>query len=478
MKERNINYFDMTVEECKSVLDTIAGLVVVDRKGVIKYFSPDLFDELEEFYNMKFPQNLAGQSIYEIHPTSKISNAFSGDGTESEYFYFSNGIVNVACIRPIFNGKTIIGAVDYDLFTDTEQLKNFIERLGKINYPSYIGKGFSEFSSSKLGTRVSKYSANDIIGENEKIVKIRQKIYSMAESNSTVLIMGESGTGKELVAQAVHGASMRCRYPIVDVNCASIPDNLFESEFFGYEEGTFTGASKGGKRGKFQMADKGTIFLDEIDQLPYHMQPKLLRVLQEKEVTTLGGRKIKIDVRIIAATNKDLKKLVEEGKFREDLYYRLNVINIEVPPLRERKEDITALVYARIEQLNVLMNKSVESISDKALDILKKYEWPGNVRELFNVIERAMNECNSNVLEKEYFEELDKTVFKDYHSETLSKSKSGLLQEILCNTEKDVIEKGLKKFNYNITATAEYLGISRTALHYKLKKYNLIFKKF
>ena len=221
------------------------------------------------------------------------------------------------------------------------------------------------------------------------------------------------------------------------------------------------------------MADKGTIFLDEIDQIPYHMQPKLLRVLQEKEVVTVGGKKIKIDIRIISATNKDLKKLVEEGLFREDLYYRLDVINMEIPPLRQRTEDIPLLAQAHIQRLNPVLNKAIIGITQEAAGILKEYDWPGNIRELFNAIERAMNECSGDTLESKHFKELNIARLKEFIVDEPMEAKENLLGKLMDDTEKRILEKALKLNDWNITATAEFLGISRPSLHYKIKKYNL-----
>ena len=217
---------------------------------------------------------------------------------------------------------------------------------------------------------------------------MKEKILKFSQGNSNILILGESGSGKELVAHSIHNCSKRSIHPFIRLNCAAIPENLFESEFFGYEGGAFTGASKNGKKGKFELANKGTIFLDEIGELPLYMQAKLLRVLQEKEITRVGGNKeISVDVRVLAATNCDLEQMVREGKFRADLYFRLNILNIYVPPLRERKQDIDELVLHCLERLHK-ENGTLKVITERALGLLRQYPWKGNIRELFNIVEK------------------------------------------------------------------------------------------
>ena len=226
-----------------------------------------------------------------------------------------------------------------------------------------------------------------------------QLIRRYADSPSPVLITGETGTGKELAARAIHEQSKRSKYPFVAINCSSIPENLFESELFGYEEGSFTGAKKGGKIGKIEMAQGGTLFLDELGEMPLSVQPKLLRVLQEYELERVGStKKIHLDVRIIAATNRDLANMVAEKTFREDLYYRINVINLKLPPLRERKGDIMPIAENYLKKMRQKMETPLRSFSDEVVEYFLSYRWPGNVRELQNVIEYAANLCESDVL--------------------------------------------------------------------------------
>ena len=288
-----------------------------------------------------------------------------------------------------------------------------------------------------------------------------------AKSDSNVLILGESGTGKELFAHSIHNDSKRSMGVFIKVNCAAIPAELLESELFGYEEGSFTGAKKGGKIGKFEAADGGTIFLDEIGELPLHMQVKLLRVLQEREVERVGStRSIPIDVRIIAATNRNLEEMVEKGEFRLDLYYRLKVMTIVVPKLSERSEDIPKLVHHFLRKYQKLMNKQIEGISDRALRILNSYSWPGNIRELENSIERALNMVDE--IEMITSDHLPEEI-RGYKgpSSTLT------LNEVMEETERHTIINYLEVMNGNKSETAKALGISRTTLYEKMKKYGL-----
>ena len=238
-----------------------------------------------------------------------------------------------------------------------------------------------------------------IIGSSPAITRVQKVIKRIADSPTPVLITGETGTGKELIARAIHEQSGRNKYPFVAINCSSIPDNLFESELFGYEEGSFTGAKKGGKIGKIEMAQGGTLFLDEIGEMPLFAQPKLLRILQEYELERIGSsKKIHLDIRIIAATNRDLADMVREGTFRSDLYYRINVINLELPPLRARRDDIIPLAENYLKKLKMKLNTPLTSISKEAGEVLLNAPWPGNIRQLQNVIEYAANLCESDTL--------------------------------------------------------------------------------
>jgi two-component system response regulator FlrC len=307
----------------------------------------------------------------------------------------------------------------------------------------------------------------------------------IANSEATVLITGESGTGKEVLARYIHENSNRENNPFITVNCASIPENLIESELFGYEKGAFTGAVNK-KPGKFELADGGTLLLDEIGEIPINLQAKLLRVLQEKEIDRLGGtKKQKVNVRIIATTNKNLKEEVESGNFREDLFYRLNVISIELPPLRKRKEDIEMLADFFIKKYSDINNKPVKKLSPDASDTLKNYEWPGNVRELEHTIERAVvlsktNEITSKDLfihgitfrdtEESFLKTPDENIQDNYKDEPITHSDI-LKGRTIADVEKELILNTLKETNGNRTKAAEILGITSRTLRNKLNEY-------
>lgn len=308
-----------------------------------------------------------------------------------------------------------------------------------------------------------RYQFQDIIGKSAKMQEVFELIKTVAPTKSTVLIQGESGTGKEMVARAIHEASSRNDGPFVALACGALPETLLESELFGHEKGAFTGAASQ-KKGKIEIADGGTLFLDEIGDISSKSQVDLLRFLQEKDFRRLGGTEtIKVDVRIIAATKQDLKKLVDEGKFRDDLFYRLNVITLTVPPLRERGEDIPLLVSHFLEKFNIETGKKIEKITEGALNIIMDYNWPGNVRELENTIEHSVVVTEENVI----FPEALPDFLKKRGAIRISQNKS--LQEI----ERQHIVNVLKENKGNISRTAEILGINRVTLYRKIKEYNI-----
>ncbi|WP_284035896.1 sigma 54-interacting transcriptional regulator [Neobacillus sp. 114] len=320
----------------------------------------------------------------------------------------------------------------------------------------------------------NRYSFEEIIGDSPLMAQIKELAARIAASSSTVLLTGESGTGKELFAQAIHGLSSRKNHPFVAVNCAAIPDELFESEVFGYEGGAFSGAKKEGKPGKIELAQNGTLFLDEISELPYQAQGKLLRVLQEREVERLGGTGSKnVDIRIVAATNRDLKTLVQEGKFRQDLFYRLYVFELKIPSLRQRKEDILPLAYYFIEYFNEKLVQEVKYLAPNLQEWLLNYEWPGNVRELKAVIERGMNIVQGETLTMESLfisPSLESSVEK---TETEETPKLLSLEEAVSNAEVSAIQRALKEADGDRTKAAQLLNIHLASLYRKIAKYKL-----
>jgi two-component system response regulator HydG len=315
----------------------------------------------------------------------------------------------------------------------------------------------------------------EIVGKSAAMREIYESIRKVAEANSSVYVYGESGTGKELIARAIHRESTRSGGPFIKVNCSSLAEGLLESELFGHEKGAFTGAIRE-RKGRFELAHEGTLFLDEISDIPLSTQVKLLRVLQEKEIERVGGeRTITVDVRIISATNRDLAPMVERGEFREDLFYRLHIIPIEVPPLRDRKEDILPLVTHFIHTIAAEMAKPIVGITDEAMALLMRYDWPGNIRELENMIERAIVLCEGERLDAQLFPINERKGPRTNSATTLNVPAAGAitLDNALESIERAMIEDALEKSGGVKTKTAELLGIKTSALYYKLEKYGL-----
>ena len=318
----------------------------------------------------------------------------------------------------------------------------------------------------------SKYTIGNIIGSSNRMREVYQMVSQVSRSNATVLIRGESGTGKELVANSIHYNSQRAANPFIKVNCAALPSNLIESELFGHEKGAFTGAIKQ-KMGKFELAHRGTIFLDEIGSINLDVQANLLRILQEKEFDRVGGqRTIKVDVRVIIATNKNLEQAVEDGTFRGDLYYRLNVFPIYMPPLRERKTDILLLADYFLEKYAKENHKDIRRFSTPAIDMLMQYHWPGNVRELENCIERAVLVCEEGVIHSYH---LPPTLQTGKESGTLPALS---LEEAVANLEREMIIDSLKNTRGNITGAAKILQTTVRKFAYKAQLYGIDYRTY
>lgn len=347
----------------------------------------------------------------------------------------------------------------YDYITkpiDPDELSHIVE---KALYQKNL-----ETENVKLKESIDEIAKPDnLIGESHQMKEIYNLIHTVAPTDTTVLILGESGTGKELVAKAIHLNSKRKYFPMVTVNCGALPESLLESELFGHEKGAFTGAHYR-RKGKFEMANGGTIFLDEIGTISNKVQVELLRVIETKQFTRVGGSEtISSDFRVIAATNENLEELVKEGKFREDLYYRLNVFTIHIPPLRERVDDIPLLANYFLKKYTTSMNKKITGISDEAINFMLRYKWPGNVRELENAIERAVVICRNDKIQLEDlpFKVSNNTQWTDVEDKSLSE------------VEKRHIALVLKENNWNISKSAEDLKIDRVTLYNKIKKYGL-----
>ena len=413
---------------------------------------------------------------------------------EHDEFYDAreNELAEICC--PIRTDDKVLGLIGLIAFTEeqrnimihkTLELRTFLQSMAELIAGKYIVSQknitLQNTVSSLLESQSVHASFDSIISRSTAMEKIKKRALQVASSNSTVLITGESGTGKGLLARAIHKESPRCSKPFVSVNCAAIPETLLESELFGYERGAFTGAEKNGKLGKFQLADKGTLFLDEIGDMPLHLQVKLLSCLQNRQVDPVGAvRPVDVDVRIIAATNKDLEEMIRQNQFREDLYFRLNVIPLYIPPLRERPEDISMLVQHIIMKFSMAMGKAVTGIEADAMDVLLSYSWPGNIREVENVIEYAINMEQSDTITVDSLPE--KLVRKNKHVN--SGSGTGMmhisLKTQLDSAEKQILRECLNQTGWNLEGkrqAAEQLGISESTLYRRLKQLGLSKKK-
>ncbi len=385
---------------------------------------------------------------------------------------------------PIKKGRQVIGALSVDKPYDQKYALKQAEKLLSV-VATMVARHVINLETIRLEKQTlrdenkrllneleNKYRITNIVGNSNKMREVFQMVSQVCKSNATVLVRGESGTGKELVANSVHYNSNRAHAPFVKVNCAAIPVNLIESELFGHEKGAFTGAIKQ-KLGKFELANKGTLFLDEIGSIGLDVQVNLLRVLQEKEFERVGGQKtIKTDVRIIAATNKNLEQAVEEGTFRGDLYYRLNVFPIYLPPLRERKTDILLLADHFLERYAKENSKDIRRFSTPAIDMLMAYHWPGNVRELENCIERAVLLCEEGVIHSYH---LPPTLQTGPESGTLPALS---LEEAVANLEREMIIDALKNTRGNITQAADLLKTTVRKFAYKAQKFGVNYKHY
>ncbi|SJZ70773.1 sigma-54 interaction domain-containing protein [Garciella nitratireducens] len=459
---RQLNHLRELIHLLESILySTEDAISVVDEKGLGVYINP------------------AYTRITGLTEKDVIGKPATVDITEGESIHMkvlkSQKPIKGKLLKVGPNGKRVI--VDVAPLFIKGQLKGSV---GVIHDTVEIKKLSNELEQAKQMIRnlEAKYTFEDIIGEHSSIKKAIERAKVAAKTPATVLLRGESGTGKELFAHAIHNVSNRKNNPFIRVNCAAFQESLLNSELFGYVEGAFTGAKKGGKKGFFEEANGGTIFLDEIGEISLNTQAKILRVLQEKEIIPVGGnRPIHVDVRIIAATNVDLEEAVEEKKFRKDLYYRLNVFPIYIPELKERKEDIPLLCKHLIRKYNQEYGRSVDNISQEAIKILMKYHWPGNVRELENAIGRAMinMKIGEKIIKPKHLPilEVNLNLLNEDRNSFSIDHQGKTLREFLEEMEKAYIQQLLRKNKGNKTKTAKDLNISIRSLYYKLEKHQL-----
>jgi sigma-54 dependent transcriptional regulator, acetoin dehydrogenase operon transcriptional activator AcoR len=446
----------LTSKHLETIINSIReGIIAVDHEGTVSYMS----SAAEKILKVK-SADISGRMIKECFPSSPLVDVLQTGRKSSSrnviHRFGKHSISVVSSAYPIKINDEIVGAVEsFNLMDDVQ----------KIAYQLTASQHISSF--------------DDILGNSKALRIIKERAAKVADGSSTVLITGESGTGKELFARAIHQKSPRLGKPFVSINCSAIPDSLLESELFGYEEGAFTGAKHGGKPGKFELADGGSIFLDEIGEMPLYLQAKLLRVLQERKIERLGGLKsTPIDVRVIAATNKDLSEAITKGEFRPDLYFRLSVIPLSLPPLREMKEDIPCLISFFLEKYNNILEKDFKGFSPEAKALLMTYSWPGNVRELENTIEYSCNMETTDIITLNSFPERLRS-----RIETLTPvngtdtNLAEKMKHALQNAERQILLEGLERFGRTVRGKeelADHLGIGRATLYRRLKELEII----
>ena len=451
----------MDCEKLERYFNQIPGLMMIDMEGTVFYIN----DQCLKYFQAK-KEEFLGKHVKDVFPETKMMEGLEKD-EPSIVFYNSFLGIGISMHVPLYEDGKKVGLAEYDMVQHSERLYDFSD-----SYKEFLEQELKQLAGELMTSEGTKYTINSLVGTSDKMKELKEKIISTAKTSSTVIITGETGTGKELVAHAIHNLSSRRKERFIKVNASSFPESLIESELFGYEGGSFTGANREGKKGKFELADKGTLFIDEINQMPLSVQPKLLRVLQEKEIDRIGGDEpIPVDVRIIVASNENLEKLVEEGKFRQDLYYRLNVIGLYIPPLRDRIEDLEGIAGSIIDELNAQLGKSVNGIDKDALEMLKQKRWQGNVRELRNSIERAMNFATGNIIHSEDFQWGWNGRPLNIKMPDLSETKGDrLIDRARDEAEREVIVKVLEHFDNNKSKAAEYLNIARPSLYKKMKR--------
>jgi len=459
-----------SLNQLKNILvdEAFEGIIIMDEKGYILYTNKKHAEYLKisqkaalHTHIIELTHDNIAKGFMEVLRTGK---------PELRKIIQFHGKEYVASQVPLKKGDKIIGAAGIIYFD--------IKEVALINKKMIILENQLRYYKEQLRTlRSSKYSFEDIIGESTLIKNIKKEAQKAAIMDANILLIGESGTGKELFAHAIHNQSRRKFGPFIRVNCSAIPRELLESELFGYEAGSFTGARKNGKKGKFELADKGSIFMDEVGDMPLQMQSELLRVLQEKEVDRIGGtRSIRVDFRLIAATNKNLEEMIKKGLFREDLFYRINVVRIELPPLRKRIEDIPILTDCFFKQKAKEIGLEKINLSPNALKALQSYDYPGNIRELINVLERIISKIDIEkftnreliITQEDTIPVLGTTTHPKEDSQTL-----GSLKKMKYDQEIKALKEAIKLTNGNLTKCAEMLGIHRTGVYRKIKLYNL-----
>jgi len=441
------------------------GALVVDRAGRITWIN----DKYKALLGWNGSDAIEGRPVEDVIPNSRLREVMDAGRAELlDVLGLGARQVVVSRIPLTDEAGVVIGALGVILYDRVQALKPIVSKLQ--NMQTELASARRELAES----RQAKYRFSQIVGHSAAMREVKEHGRRAAERDATVLLLGETGTGKELMAHAIHAASRRAGKPLVSLNAAAIPENLLEAELFGVEPGAYTGAGNKPRPGKFQLADGGTLFLDEVGDMPLTLQAKLLRVLQEGEVEPVGSNRLRsIDVRVIAATSRDLKGMVASGSFRADLYYRLNVLPIRLPPLRERGEDLPALCEALLEQLAAKSAEPVRSVAAAGLARLAAYHWPGNVRELGNALQLAAARFDARVFGAEHFQDLPRTT-EAQAPLPASESPIRPLREVLAEAEKAEILKALAAAQGVKLNAAKLLHISRAQLYEKLATHGLL----
>ena len=434
------------------------GAMVTDADGYITHFNKPY----GQFLGLN-PDEQIGKYCIDAIENSRMHVVAKTGRPEINMSHYIMGQNMVVQRIPIKKDGKVIAVFGQVMFKDIRDVRKLAKKL------SLLESKVKLYEEELMNLRSTRYTLDSIIGKSKAMVFLKKEALNASATRYPVLLTGESGTGKELFAQAIHHASPRKLHPFVRINCSAIPKDLIESELFGYEKGAFTGARSSGKPGKFELAHNGTVFLDEIGDLPLEMQPKLLRVLEEKEFERIGGTSfIRSNFRLIAATNQNLEKMLTEGRFRKDLFYRLNVISLHIPPLRKRKVDVGVLSRHLLKQLTEEANISEIDVDSEAEQVLKNYEWPGNVRELSNVLERTLSSFNGRTIRI-----LDLPFYLHQRNKKTNDHHYGTIKEAVARAEIDAIRQALIETDYNKVRAADMLGIHRTLLYKKINRYNI-----
>ena len=446
------------IESLLNIYNYFDGIIVTDKNGIINYY----VNFRTDIYNLRLKQ-IIGKSILEIHPEIKEEDSTIMQVLKTgqpiydriEHLTTPHGdcMTNICSTLPILENGNIVGAIDLSRGIDTDVQRKFIEMPKVCNQSNSL------------------YHVNDIVSASEKVNDLKRIISMVANTDSAVMICGETGTGKEMFAQSVHTSGSRVSKPFISQNCAAIPNTLLEGILFGTTKGSFTGAED--KAGLFEMANGGTLFLDEINSMDFGMQAKILKVIEEKRVRRIGSDEtVSLDLKIISATNKPPLQCVKDNTIREDLFYRLSTVQLDIPPLRERIVDIPLLVNYFIEQNNNRMNKNVSGVTQEVMEVFLNYQWPGNVRELKNVIEGAFNVIGSSEIRKENLPPYMINNYSNQNERLISCGEDMSLTERLEEYEKRLIIQALDSTS-TLTRAAEKLKITKQVLNYKILKYGL-----